>query len=795
MNNKRAIFLTLAALPVVLGASSSGADRPQATAGIDQGGQVRRYDQEVVEREKAAWALDVAQTDDSKTDTSEPADSAAGTDATSTPAETTSDATAATDGSTESAPVEAAPAGSTSPAPAEAAATTAAEPATVTPAPARHGFFYRLFHRKAAQQEQAPAEAAAQPGESGQAPAPAGEQGSDASSAPAVSGEMPASPGTANTGSADSAEQPAAAPVAPDQGAPSQPASAMGEAPVANTDANAETPSDTSAAGSAPAQAMTGAATSGSGEAETTATQEAPHGFWQKLRHLLPGGRHVEAPPPQEDQVQEDQNGFLSSDQTEHAVSLLGSALTLEDYLQLVAAKDDKIAYQRLEYRIAKSDSSGARSLFEPALTASYKYTDSDTPNTTEEQFRLSFAPEFIEKNHDWELGVEKKVPTGGKVKVAYSWMHLDNNIQPTPIRGKEDKAYVGLSLTQPLLKGAGGSSVVKSPIEVADKDQAIAEQTYRQSMFQTVSDAAMAYWDLYLADKKVEMRQKSVGIAQSVLDDEQQRNKFGQGSDTDVMSAQSAVAQRKVQLYEAQQEQVQARNKMRSFLVGIPDQYQIQIATSGELSSNAPVPEKTQALQEAYQNRPEYLASRLRAEKEDVKIKFARNNRLPQLDLIASYGLNGLDKSYGRSWQNAIDQNHQTAYVGIEYKMYLRGDRKARADLTQAQLRKQQALLEIRAAEMSIQNSIDTSLNNLKTALMQVHELDSIIATNNKLLDVEMARFKSGHSNSRDLLQLEQRLDETMETYLESKTNLQKAVIGVDLSRGTLLKDYDLED
>lgn len=486
---------------------------------------------------------------------------------------------------------------------------------------------------------------------------------------------------------------------------------------------------------------------------------------------------------------------FVTSEETKDTITMSDASLSLEDYLRLVAIKNDRIAYQRMEWAIAKAGTDGARGMYEPALTATYRYTDSNTPNTTEEEFRRSFAPEFIEENVDYTLGVEGMVPTGGKVRLSFTYRQIDNNIQPAPIRGEEDKSYVGLSLTQPILKGGwGGRSVVEAPITVAERDQHIAMQTFRQSMFQTVANAAMAYWDLLLADRRVEARTKSVEIAESVLRDEQERFRFGQGSETRVMSAESAVAQRRVQLYAAQQQRVEAKNQLRSFVAGMPNEYKLMIDTEVDLDTVASTPDRGDALEVAFEHRPEYLASVIRAEKEDVRIKFARNNKLPQLDLIASYGLNGLDDSFSTTFDDAWDKQHETMYVGLEYKMQLGGNKKAKAELSAAKLRKHQALLEIRAAEFSIHSSVDTAISNFETAQMQVRELDNIASTNARLLEVELARFEAGQSNSRELLEVEERLNETMETHLESKANLQKALIGVSLAKGVLLREFDLE-
>ncbi|MFT6318419.1 MAG: outer membrane protein TolC [Candidatus Azotimanducaceae bacterium] len=485
---------------------------------------------------------------------------------------------------------------------------------------------------------------------------------------------------------------------------------------------------------------------------------------------------------------------FAIPSSTRNTVTLTSLSLSLGDFVALVAQNNDRINYQRMEWEISRAGVNSAKSMYEPAVIATYRYTDSNTPNTTEEEFRRAFSPEFIEQNNAYSVGVEGMVPTGGQVKVSFTNRDLDNNIQPSPISGEESRSYVGLSFTQPLLKGAGGRSVVEAPITVAEKEQEIARQTYRLSLFESVSNAALAYWDLYLADETLALRLRSVAIVESVLEDERARNRLGRSSNVDVLTAESAVAERRVQMYAARQSMVQAKNRLKSFVVGLDDQENLKIDGDANLSLFVENPDRKAILIAAFNHRPEYLASLLRAQKEDVRIQFASNSRLPQLDLVASYGLNGLDRNLSSSWDDLNTREHETTYVGLEFKMMLLGDRKAKSELSAATYRKHQALLEVQAAEMSLHNSIDTALSNLLTAKLQVDELVSVSSTNERLLQVELARFEAGQSNSRDLLDLEERINQTLEIALQSKANLQKALIGISLADGTLLQQFSLE-
>ncbi len=121
-------------------------------------------------------------------------------------------------------------------------------------------------------------------------------------------------------------------------------------------------------------------------------------------------------------------------------------------------------------------------------------------------------------------------------------------------------------------------------------------------------------------------------------------------------------------------------------------------------------------------------------------------------------------------------------------------GGVKAKSELSAVTYRRMRARLEVQAAEMGRHNSIDAALSNLLTAKLQVDELVSVSSTNERLLHVELARFEAGQSNSRDLLDLEERINQTLEIALQSKANLQKALIGISLADGTLLQQFSLE-
>jgi outer membrane protein TolC len=296
------------------------------------------------------------------------------------------------------------------------------------------------------------------------------------------------------------------------------------------------------------------------------------------------------------------------------------------------------------------------------------------------------------------------------------------------------------------------------------------------------------------MAEKRKELRVRSVEIAEGILVDEKERARFGRSGQANVLDAESALAQRRVQMLAADQNLFAVTGQLRNFIAGMPQDRKFKVDFSAMTEPGSIRFDRASMLANAYLYRPEYVAGLLRAEREDVRIQFAKNNKLPQLDLVASYGLNGLAESFGQSWDDVWDGDHESVYVGVEYRMALQGNKRGKGELSAARLRKHQALLEIKAAEIAIHNSVDTALNNLSSARMQVAELTGVVGTNKKLLDFELAKFEAGQSNSRDLFEIEERLNRVLELELESRVNLQKALIGAALSEGTLLQNFELE-
>lgn len=464
-------------------------------------------------------------------------------------------------------------------------------------------------------------------------------------------------------------------------------------------------------------------------------------------------------------------------------------ALNLRDFVRNVIEKNEQIQFQNAEWAVSKEAVKGAKSIFEPVFLGTYQIQDDKHKTTAQERASQGFyqSPEFWEDRYSQQLAIEELVPTGGRIRLNYSYNDFSNSLQEKEGKDKEKQTVVGVSFTQPLLKNAGIKPTMAA-IHVAEADRDIAFQNYRVQTMRVVSEAISSYWDLYLARKKLQMRLDSERSAEEVLRDNTVRVKTGKMAETEVLEAKAALAMRKSRVSEAKQAIVAVMNNVRTFLSSSFAVAHAEIEPVAEPYIDDVPRNFADSLERALKFRGEYLSSRKKIEREDIRLAFAKNQSWPQVDLKGSYNLNGLTDKYGNPFNDAKENDHPSWSVGIEFRIPLGGDKKTISELETTKHRKRQALLELKAVEVALANAVDTALRNLDSAREQVRQQAGIVALNSQLLKTELQRFQAGKSNSRALLEREENLNAAREGEADSYIKYMKAVYQLDLAEGLLL-------
>lgn len=356
-------------------------------------------------------------------------------------------------------------------------------------------------------------------------------------------------------------------------------------------------------------------------------------------------------------------------------------------------------------------------------------------------------------------------------------------------------------SVRQHLLQGFGPRLNTRL-IRQAKNSKKITEEGFRQQVISTVSQIEGIYWDLVNAYQDMKVKERSLGLAQKTLSDNQKQVQIGTLAPLDVVRAQSTVASAQQDLIisktNLQLQQLTIKNALtRSLPNGSPLLTAEVIPTDTVLIPDQEnLPPVDELIQQAMANRPDYRQLKINLLNSEINIEGANNGLLPTVDLVGFYGaaslggppnpLNpnlpvGTGTGFGDAFGNLFNSSAPDKGVAINIQIPL-GNRSAQATQVRSQLEYRQSQLNLKQQEnliaINVRNDAFTVQQNRArvAAAQQARELSA------QTLDAEQKKYNLGAStylavlqDERDLAQAESNLVSAMTQYAKSRVQLDK--------------------
>lgn len=462
----------------------------------------------------------------------------------------------------------------------------------------------------------------------------------------------------------------------------------------------------------------------------------------------------------------------------------------------------------QMEAYLASSDTERAQKwVYEPDLQFVVRQQITDRDNNAAQQAGTNVSA-FYQEESLYSARLQNQLPTGGTIALDYRLMDRINNIgsrgsifDPDNEFQREFESFMGVTLEQPLLRKENienlGEQNAQNPrvrIRLAEKESEIAFQQIRRELSSVMVQVEVAYWNLYAALEEKRLREKSLKVARDILADNQKRVRLGKMSELDLLLAESEIADRETKLEEANKRLHSARNELNtSFSQSlVAENFSF---TPVDVPQIVPV---TQSLEEvtisSLHHHPEYLIRKKQAELEGVRLAYAKNQRLPQLDLNLSYGFNGLGTTASNSLDQVHDYDKVDWFAGLILNVPILGDRKAYYEMSAAKRRKQQALMNLKAVEIQILNLSVTTFRQLKSEFNTYQKSIQVVDLRKKLLDSELAKLSKGKSSSREVFEIESDLSESRIDALKRMFDYQQTQIELLVFQGRFLKDRGID-
>ncbi|HSY58627.1 MAG TPA: TolC family protein [Terriglobales bacterium] len=556
-----------------------------------------------------------------------------------------------------------------------------------------------------------------------------------------------------------------------------------------------------------------------------------------------------------------------SIDQLIHDGKLM---LSLDDAISIALENNLDISLQRFTPYIAQTEllranagsvahglgasqtvilGSSPQTAFDPLLTINTDWGRSSIPinNPLSSGVGVADTPfNLIDYNAYANFTYQQGFHTGTAISVAFDNLRSSTN-SPGNIFNPAVQSTMIFSIQQPLLNGFGILPNTRYIIEAKNTLKVAASQ-FAQQVIATVSAVQTDYWELVFARENVKVEEAAVAVSNKLYGDNKKQLEIGTMAPLDVLTAESELATDTQNLIVAQTNMLQQETVLLNAITRDPLAPSLRnievVPTTGigspNITENLPLMD---AVNEAWQKRPEIFQADLNLKNAEVEVKATRNSLLPTLNLVGQYsatglagnevvtnatqtgfqadpnspivGANNLPFNVGNpgapgvpafvgipvfntttnlqksGLNTALDQmihsNFPTYSAGLNLIVPIR-NRSAQADSARAQIDKRQQELQYR----QLQNTIFVNVRNAQIALQQdraqvaAAEKARILAQ--QTLDAEQKKYQLGSSTSYQVVLRSRDLTTAQGNELRAKINLIEAAVNFDQAVGRTL-------
>ena len=279
--------------------------------------------------------------------------------------------------------------------------------------------------------------------------------------------------------------------------------------------------------------------------------------------------------------------------------------------------------------------------------------------------------------------GLRQTMTTGGQIEARFQTTRsqiLEQFATRTP-GNPEDPFYENefvVQLTQPLLRDFG-DDVNQARITIARNDFRISALEWRQELERVLADIEQAYWQLWLAQRNVEIGE------QFLRDTERTEDILIRRIQQDTSRVQ--ISQARAQVERANSDLVERRGRVVNFsdelkrLMNDPD----LPVVGGDVIVPADAPTEdairsslADQVETGLQNRYELMQQKLRIENAGTVVGAAQDNLQPQLNLTGQVGILGVGSDFDRAFTRQTNTDLINWAIGLEFEIPI-GNRAAR--------------------------------------------------------------------------------------------------------------------
>lgn len=381
---------------------------------------------------------------------------------------------------------------------------------------------------------------------------------------------------------------------------------------------------------------------------------------------------------------------------------------------------------------------------------------------TAKSDFKIKIRPELSgflgqdeDVTQDYALRLSKQLYSGGDV----SWQvktRIDESLE------NQYQTDLTIAFTQPLLKGRGKLPTTQELVS-AERNTRSQYRSLILAQQRLMIDVATAYYGILRDQMLSEVNKRALERAKILLQAAEAKLKVGMASKMDVFRAELQVLTAENGTIDSAES---LQNTRQRFNLLLGTDLESNFVLSSTLDYTPITPDKDQLIQQALDNRLEIQDAQENVIDAERRLKIARQNLYPPLDVSIRYTLSGEGDAFDQSLE--MDDSFWGIGLNSSFNLDLARDR---ATYQQAQLTLDGTIRAIESTQQDIFLEVLQTITRVQQAQARVHLQEQSVFQAEKQLELSELRYKKGLSDNLDVIDAE-------EAHNKAKTNYYSAIV-----------------
>ena len=471
--------------------------------------------------------------------------------------------------------------------------------------------------------------------------------------------------------------------------------------------------------------------------------------------------------------------------------------LSADEAVRMALENNLGIQAERLSPQINTLNVSQARAAYAPVLFSNFLSRNSTQPPSS---FITGSGSILTNESFSQNGGLQQNVPWGGG---RYTFSIDGSKVTSSAIDSRYNpqlSSNLSAQYVQPLLRGFKTDSL-RQQIDTSQNNQVIADIGLREQVTLTTQAVRNAYFDLIGAVEGYKVSLQSLQLAQESLKNNNTKVEVGTLAPIDIIEAEAEVASNEEAVINAEARIKTVEDRLRYLVLNPsqPDFWTVKLEPTDAPALTPIAIDVEGAITNALANRTDIARLKKQLDNVDVGVRFAENQRMPGLDVVANYNVIGYAgtqfvfgegfpppvvdqsvRSFSSALRDVFGQDFRTWSVALNFS-YPLGTSQADAAVASGRLQRQQGAVNLRDLQLQVATAVRDAARQVDTNLKRVEATRKARDRAERRLAAEAKRMTVGLSTTFQLFQAQRDLARQRQQEVNAMIDYNRSIVGFE--------------